>query len=140
MAHQDLKPSNVLVFDEAEKIADLGRAWHNLRGSPHDAMTCAGDMGYAPPELLYGFTSANSNERRYGADFYLLGSMVFFMFTGLRANALLFITLAPEHHPKMWKGTYQEVLPYLSHAFSLMLQEFIASFSDSVLGAEWAMC
>lgn len=29
IAHQDLKPSNVLHFpDEGEKLADLGRAWH----------------------------------------------------------------------------------------------------------------
>jgi serine/threonine protein kinase len=137
IAHQDLKPSNVLVFEEEfEKIADLGRAWHSSRNAPHDVMTYAGDPGYAPPELLYGFTSQDERERRYGADFYLLGSMVFFMFTGLRANALLFLVLDPAHHPRIWQGTYQEVLPYLNHAFSMMIQDFIGSFSDPVLGAE----
>jgi serine/threonine protein kinase len=137
IVHQDLKPSNVLIFEnEFEKIADLGRAWHASRDSPHDSMTCAGDEGYAPPELLYGFTSQDERERRYGADFYLLGSMVFFMFSGLRANALLFLELDEAHHPRVWQGTYQEVLPYLSHAFSKMIQDFIASFSDQVLAAE----
>jgi len=139
IAHQDLKPSNVLVFEnQFEKLGDLGRAWHGLRQSPHDLMDCAGDQGYAPPELLYGYISPEERERRYGVDFYLLGSMVFFMFTGLRANALLFLVVDKAHHPKVWQGTYAEVLPYLNHAFSTMIGDFRCSFSDQVLGAEVA--
>jgi eukaryotic-like serine/threonine-protein kinase len=137
IAHQDLKPSNILVFEqELQKIGDLGRAWHGLRDSPHDSLIRPGDGAYAPPELLYGYTSPDDRERRFGADFYMLGSMVFFMFTGLRANALMFLALDNAHHPLVWQGTYHEVLPYLSHAFSQLIQEFIASFSDPRLGAE----
>jgi serine/threonine protein kinase len=137
IAHQDLKPSNVLVFaGEGEKLADLGRAWHRQRISPHDDMDCAGDMGYAPPELLYGHIEPIETDRRYGADFYLLGSMILFLFTGMRASALLISELDPAHHPRVWRGTYEEVLPYLEHAFSTNLATIKSYFPDAVLGGE----
>ncbi len=38
IAHQDLKPSNVLIYSESvgAKICDLGRAWDMKSPSPHD--------------------------------------------------------------------------------------------------------
>ena len=47
MAHQDLKPSNVLVFQgkRISKICDLGRAWASDITSPHDGERFAGDPG-----------------------------------------------------------------------------------------------
>jgi serine/threonine protein kinase len=137
IAHQDLKPSNVLTFaSEGEKIADLGRAWHSLESSPHDHINCAGDKAYAPPELLYGYPPADENERRYGADFYLLGSMVLFLFTGMRATTFLMNDLDPSHYPTNWHGSYQDVLPYLEHAFSENLVTLNGSFADKNLGKE----
>lgn len=137
IAHQDLKPSNVLVFQRAgEKIADLGRAWHRQRISPNDDLDFAGDWGYAPPEVLFGFISSEEMERRYGADFYLLGSMILFLFTGMRASALLVSELDPAHHPSSWTGTYHEVLPYLEHAFSKNLARVKCLFPDQSLGSE----
>jgi serine/threonine protein kinase len=137
IAHQDLKPSNVLVFaGDGEKLADLGRAWHKLRISPHDDMNFAGDLGYAPPELLYGYLSNEETERRFGADFYLLGSMILFLFTGLRASALLLAELSSMHHPRVWKGSYEEVLPYLQHAFTANLLTIQTSFTDQSLAEE----
>ncbi len=45
VAHQDLKPSNVLVFeDNRSKLADLGRAFDRHSTSPHDESPCAGDL------------------------------------------------------------------------------------------------
>jgi serine/threonine protein kinase len=137
MAHQDLKPSNVLDFEqEGQKLADLGRAWHQARVSPHDALPCAGDRGYAPPELLYGHTMPDETERRYGTDFYLLGSMILFLFTGMRASALLLSEVDPQYHPRRWRGTYADVLPYLCHAFSINLTTIRNSFPDQAFGAE----
>ncbi|MES2220206.1 MAG: serine/threonine-protein kinase [Acidobacteriota bacterium] len=137
IAHQDLKPSNVLEFaSEGQKLADLGRAWHRSRVSPHDLLACAGDRGYAPPELLYRYSDPNESDRRFGADFYLTGSMVLFLFTGMRASSMLLAELSPQHHPRRWKGTYHEVLPYLQHAFSINLATIKAAFPDSALGAE----
>ena len=55
IAHQDAKPSNVLVFNGAtSKIADLGCASLKGTASPRDDCAAAGDLRYAPPELLYG--------------------------------------------------------------------------------------
>lgn len=49
IAHQDLKPSNVLDFeDEGEKLADLGRAWHRLRVSHSTASTVPGTWDMPP--------------------------------------------------------------------------------------------
>jgi serine/threonine protein kinase len=137
IAHQDLKPSNVLDFArELQKLGDLGSAWHKTLSSPRDTLPCAGDLAYAPPELLYGKTISDEYDRRFGADFYLVGSMILFLFTGARATQLLLSELAPQHHPKNWHGTYEEVLPYLLHAFSLNLATVRSSFSDDALGAE----
>lgn len=52
IAHQDLKPSNVLLFDAEKrgaKIGDLGRASIMGTGASHDQMTIAGAKSYAPP-------------------------------------------------------------------------------------------
>ena len=78
VAHQDTKPSNVLLFEEAgvSKISDLGRA--SLRGAepPHEDEHYAGDPAYAPPELRYGEPPVDWDARRMGCDAYLLGSMI----------------------------------------------------------------
>jgi eukaryotic-like serine/threonine-protein kinase len=137
IAHQDLKPSNVLEFaEEGQKLADLGRAWHRSRVSPHDSLECAGDMGYAPPELLYHYTAPDESDRRFGADFYLVGSMVLFLFTGTRATQLLFSELDPQFHPANWPGSYAEVLPYLQHAFATNMTTVRNMFFDATLGEE----
>src|SRR5204862_166519 len=49
VAHQDVKPSNVLIFPGNEsKVGDLGRAWAGGMRAPHDdAKPCAGDRNYA---------------------------------------------------------------------------------------------
>jgi serine/threonine protein kinase len=50
IAHQDLKPSNVLVFSsDVSKIADLGRC--TLKGSKVDDPAHCGDLDYTPIEL-----------------------------------------------------------------------------------------
>lgn len=137
IAHQDLKPSNVLHFaEDSQKLADLGRAWRRSRVSPYDVLHCAGDLGYAPPELLYGHTDPNESDRRFGADFYLVGSMVVFLFTGLRASSMLLTELIPQHRPDQWRGTYEEVLPYLKHAFGVNLTAIKGVFVDPTLGTE----
>lgn len=41
IAHQDIKPSNILFFqDDHTKLADLGRASDRHGGSPHDELVC----------------------------------------------------------------------------------------------------
>lgn len=119
IAHQDVKPSNLLVFeDEHPKLADLGRAFDRDAASPFDELNIAGDKTYAPPELLYGQVAADWQERRLGCDMYLLGSLVMFFFTGgVSMTHLLLTRLSKDHHYNNWTATYGEVLPYLQHAF-----------------------
>jgi eukaryotic-like serine/threonine-protein kinase len=123
IAHQDVKPSNILVFDRAtSKVADLGSASQRGTLSPRDDRRFAGDPSYAPPELLYGQLDPDWNNRRLGCDAYLLGSMIVFMFTGLNATSLLFSKTLPEHHPGQWKGSYTDILPHLRDAFGMALR------------------
>ena len=137
IAHQDLKPSNVLVFERKEaKVADLGCA--SLRGtaSPRDNRAFAGDPAYAPPELLYGYLDPEWAIRRLGCDAYLLGSMIVFMFAGCNATSLLRSELAPEHRWKIWPSTYAEVLPYVREAFGRVVETFGRQVGDETLRGE----
>ncbi len=129
VVHQDLKPSNVLVFSadskhQISKLADLGRASRAGSYSPFDSLSWAGDPNYAPPEVNYSFIEPDWTQRRIAYDLYMLGSLVCFMFTRTTATASLWILLPAAFWPPHWMGTFDEVLPYLSNAFSMSIQEF----------------
>ncbi len=124
IAHQDVKPSNLLVFGENKsKLADLGRASDRHTGSPFDSEACAGDLTYAPPELLYGAPPQEWEERRLGCDMYLLGSMVVFFCAKVSMTHMLLCKIDENHHPRKWNGTYSDVLPYLQKEFTEVLRE-----------------
>jgi serine/threonine protein kinase len=119
IAHQDLKPSNVVVFENLiSKLADLGRSAHPDFHPPHDDLVIPGGIPYAPPELRYRFTHPDFNQRRFGADAFLLGNIILFSFTRLTMSTVIFSFLSPQHMPFTWAGTYPEVLPYLQSAFN----------------------
>jgi serine/threonine protein kinase len=131
-AHQDLKPSNVLVWDKGgAKVGDLGRC-SVLGGSmsPYDIMPFAGDWKYAPPEVLYNHLNPDWFARRLPIDLYLLGSIVVFLFTQFSMSSLMIERyLDEEHRPGpiwggKWTGTFIDVLPYLESAFADAVQEF----------------
>lgn len=125
VAHQDAKPSNSLLYrDQGAKIADLGSAAARARPAPHEADTVAGDLSYAPPELLYGHVPPDWAERRFGTDAYLFGSLVVFMFTKTSMTALLSHEMDGSHHWRQWRGPYVEVLPYLVDAFGRAVRAF----------------
>lgn len=132
VAHQDLKPSNVLVFrEEGSKVGDLGRAWVKDMPAPHDDVRpCAGDRNYAPPEFLYRQISPDERVRRFGCDMYHLGSLATFVFTRAHMNALLFSRLSPMHNPNIWGGTYADVLPYVQAAFAEVMSDFRGRLPD----------
>ena len=127
VAHQDVKPSNVLVFprddtgDRPSKIGDLGRATDQARPMWHDALAIAADSAYAPPEQLYGATPGGFGPRRLACDVYQLGSIATFLLEGATMNALLTLELHPTFHWTNWRGSYDDVLPYVRDAFGRAL-------------------
>ncbi|NUP55822.1 MAG: protein kinase [Gemmatimonadaceae bacterium] len=131
IAHQDLKPSNVMVFGaKSSKVGDLGRAAAKGEQPPHEGFPVAGDRSYAPPEFLYGATPTDWAPRRLGCDAYLLGSMQAFLFTGVGITSMWMAELDPQYHWKNWRGTFAEVLPYVRDAFGRATTAFSATVPD----------
>lgn len=127
IAHQDLKPSNVLVFSDIShgrisKVSDLGRATAVDRPALHDRLLIAGDPAYAPPEQRYGATPVDFYARRFGCDLYQLGSLTSYVLTGAHINSLISMEMRAEHDSFNWTGTYEEVLPYVRDAFDHALK------------------
>jgi eukaryotic-like serine/threonine-protein kinase len=133
ISHQDLKPSNVLVFNNGEtsKLADLGRAHCKSMNAPHDDFVRPGAISYAPPEQLYGFSMEDRDQGRCAADLYLLGSMIYFFFMGTMFTPALLQRLRPEHKPLLlaesdigWNGFFRDVLPFLHDAAGIAVEDF----------------
>ncbi len=126
IAHQDLKPSNVLVLaaDDGSKVSDLGRAWASSLPAPHDSYPIAGDRGYAPWEFVYREVPSDVTQRRYGCDTYHFGSLIVYLFARVHVNALVDKYLAVGHKPFFWRDTFANVLPYLQAAFANAMKEF----------------
>ena len=92
-------------------------------------------LSYAPPEQLYEFETADRRRDRYAGDVYLLGSMLFFLFTGVMTTPSVLAKLAPEHRPdgpEAWTGTYEAVKPYLQHAFEVCCRELEDALQKSI--------
>jgi len=138
IAHQDLKPSNVLMFNNGSKIGDLGCATRKGSGSPRDHLPVTGDRTYAPPELLYHHQPSDWNARRLACDLYLLGSMVAYFFTALGMTRLWVPELLPMHRPGIWPGTFEEVLPFVRDAVAKAVDTVKVAIQNHVLQEEIA--
>jgi serine/threonine protein kinase len=117
IAHQDIKPSNVLNFEaDGHKVGDFGSAHfqHNPRPGRH--LPIAGDPTYAPPEQLYQYSIDDWLLRRLMSDVYHVGSLALFLFTGDGATTQLARALDPSHHWEVWTGSSNEVMPYIRRA------------------------
>ena len=129
IAHQDIKPSNILVFDgDSCKLSDLGRCVDRsavTQQPPHLEFPVAGDPAYAPPELLYRSVDTDWEKRRLACDVYLLGSMLAFFFTRTGTTPLLMSHLRAEHHYRNWGDTYAAVMPYIRDAFDRAMETFV---------------
>lgn len=117
VAHQDVKPSNVISMtdlsvpnDALFKVGDLGRVVRKDKTGPYDGMAWPGDGHYAPPERWYGLVPAQWTDARESSDAYMLGSLVFFLLTGTPLQPLLWQRLSPVMRPGTWSGGYTEPL------------------------------
>jgi eukaryotic-like serine/threonine-protein kinase len=133
IAHQDVKPSNVLSFGaDGAKVSDLGCADVKDKSSPRSGCIVAGDTGYAPPELLYGDLSSDWSQRRLGTDLYLLGGLIVFIFAHITPTARMVNLLHQAHRPGFWPHDYRTVLPYVRDAFGKMMEEVRGTFPPSI--------
>lgn len=136
IAHQDLKPSNVLFFGSfGAKVGDLGCAdiIEEANQSPRGHLGIPGDPSYAPIELFYNEYSIDWKTRRLGCDLYLFGSLAVFFFTGGGSmTAILQSHLHSSHFPANWTHDYRAVLPYVFDAFERSLNQIAMSVPESV--------
>lgn len=124
IAHQDLKPSNVLTYgDSSCRVGDFGRSSRRGYHVWLDNLGVVGDRTYAPLEQLYSNFHSDFVVRRVGCDLYMLGNLAAFLFSGINVTASLFSRLDAAFHPSKWSGTYGQVLPHLHHAFAQVLAD-----------------
>ena len=145
IAHQDLKPSNVLTFrSTGSKIGDLGHSSRRQTVSPHDNKTIAGDPAYSPLEFLYGFHEPDWNVRRKACDLFQLGSLLVYMFTGVGITRLLLDHMPEDHRPQNWSGSYKDILPYMIEYFRITMervaQRFPADMQNELFDAAMQLC
>jgi len=140
--HQDVKPSNLLLFPTADppaknkprnhlKLGDLGRASHREKVGPYDTWVVPGDSLYMPFDLFYNGAIAMNADRRM-VDGYSLGCVFFNLVTGKSYNELMAAHLHPHHTPPimqgLWTAPYADAKAYVDAAHA----NAIVIFHDSL--------
>jgi serine/threonine protein kinase len=148
IAHQDVKPSNVINFGKTKtKLTDLGSACSkkSIQESLPEYLEeiYSGSFEYSPPELLYGHINGSWEQRRILCDLYLLGNMIIFYFMDVSMNSLLKSNLDRRlcwERQNMYNN-FEYVKPYLTEAFEKSLREFreVIEFKDVVDDLEMAV-
>lgn len=127
IAHQDVKPSNVLVFPaEGSKLTDLGSASQVENPSLHDKWMVSGDVSYAIPEQWYGWSQSPDFENRYLVDLYRLGSLIFFFFADCSAMNDIQLKLSIRHGKDFVRSDFISDLTYMQYAFEESLNSLRA--------------
>lgn len=133
VSHQDIKPSNVLLFNKSSKIGDLGRSMCPALDGPYDNMPFSGDNTYAPPEVwTKSHMSMEWHQRNYAIDCYLLGSLITYYISGLSMTAHLITTMR-----LIWSGdNIENQNEYLQTAFEHVLEKLSDSIPFESIKAE----
>lgn len=132
IAHQDVKPSNVLVFTkQVSKVADLGSASQEKGDSPRDQLSVAGDRTYAPPELLLNFPMQDWEQRK-ACDLYLLGNLFSFLFANANMTSQIISHLGDFSEWYNQDITFEEAIPYLVNAHDSAIEEIAQSFPEEI--------
>ena len=133
IAHQDIKPSNILIFGKNySKISDLGSATQRDKNSNWCHDQHEGDWRYAPIELFYGYCSPDWNTRRFGADLFMMGGLLSYMITGANFLSLMVSNLPERVRPFRYGGTFLEAKPYLMDAYYQALDIVETSIPDRI--------
>jgi len=144
IAHQDIKPSNVISVggknvadDKILKVGDLGRVTSKNHKGPFDSSEWPGDLSYCPPERWYHHVPTDWNDRREAADAYMLGSLLIFLSTGTTLQSLVAPLIPQQYLPNNWGGSYdQDLLPVLFDAHARVLEDRLRPMLMSDLEAE----
>jgi eukaryotic-like serine/threonine-protein kinase len=145
IAHQDLKPSNVLKFGADKlKLGDLGRASMRGRPAPHDELSRPGALNYAPFEQRYDFRPSDWIERRLTADVFHLGCLTVFAFTNVCFPEFVMQRVAEPYLPGNWGEPYAEVMPHIQsaaiEALSKLSEDFPEPFRDELVQIVLDLC
>lgn len=147
IAHQDLKPSNVLSFEKNNrfKLGDLGRCNSKKIAAPIDNLAIPGDPSYSPPEYQYGATPQSYTDQRLGNDAYLLGNLIAFLFAdGAGALVATLSNLPNEYWPDQWEGEFSDALPFLVTAHTKatlsLKKRFPADIREELADAYFYLC
>lgn len=136
VSHQDLKPSNILVFNSESKLGDLGRSICRDIDGPYSKRPFTGDFTYAPPEIWYRYYERDWTKRVFATDCYMLGSLVTFYFAGISMSALLRKHIPDNFSWEVWTGVFEELKPYLENGFANALDEFERNITREDLKTE----
>ena len=145
IAHQDLKPSNVLIFGPNRlKLGDLGRSSLRGRTAPHDDFVVAGARNYAPFEQRYGYVPDDWVVRRLNTDVFHLGCLIVFVFTNVCFPEYVMMRLQVPHRPENWGAPYDQVCTHIHAALVESLNEisddFPARFRADLKAAVLDLC
>lgn len=137
IAHQDLKPSNVLVFgcEEAShetKLGDLGRASLDGELAIHDESHVAGAYAYSPPELLYGQVALDFYNRRQACDLYQFGCLIAFVIAGTSINQEWNARLTPSERWQTWGDPYSVIYPKVRQVMNDAFDETESRIDPSI--------
>lgn len=138
IAHQDVKPSNVMLFENKKKskMGDVGRSSILGEKAEHDEYEYAGDGLYSPLEQLYGWIDPDWEIRRYSCDMYMFGNLIYTYFNGVSINLSILKKINHDYWPKsyngVYSGTYMDILPSLVYAFDTALNEFNNNISKEL--------
>ena len=143
IAHQDVKPSNVISMTDMStaakrlfKVADLGRIVRKGIAGPYDAYPWPGDGNYQPPERWYSYVPPQWPDAREASDAYMLGSLACFLFCGVPMQPLLGREIPAAMLPGKWTGGYSDSLIQIlrSKQYSVLATTVAPTINEKVRG------
>ncbi len=139
VAHKNVRPDSIMEFrKDLQKLTDIGNSDKKGFETPGKISPLAIDPAYYTPEFLYNHSETDWVHTSQATDAYLLGNLIFFLFTQTSFNTWLLHYLDDTHKPNEWSGTYEEVLTYLEEAYEKAILHFTAWVEEPKLKAELA--